>query len=113
MYLDYEKYKSYGGNLKSTDFDRFRFRAESEIDNATQNRCKSLKEIPEELTRCTFELVVYMSNNAKNGSVSGVSSFGNDGYSVSYTDKKTAAQQIYDIIYTYLANTGLMYCGVD
>lgn len=113
MYLGYEKYKEYGGNLSNTDFDRFLFRAEKEIDIVTHEHCKTLKEIPEELNRCTFELIAYMSNNAKNGFVSAVSSFSNDGYSVSYTDQKTAAQQIYDIIYTYLANTGLMYCGVD
>ena len=113
MYLDYKKYKEYGGNLSNTDFDRFLFRAEQEINIVTENRCKTLEKIPEELNRCTFELIVYISNNAKNGSISAVSSFGNDGYSVSYTDQKTATQQIYDIVYTYLANTGLMYCGVN
>lgn len=113
MYLDYKKFKGYGGNLSNTEFDRFLFRAEQEIDIVTQNRCKTLEKTPEELNRCAYELVLYFSNNANNGSVSPVASFGNDGYSVSYTDKKTATQQIYDIIYTYLANTGLMYCGVD
>ena len=113
MYLTYEEHKAYGGTLSNTEFDRFGFRAEQEINNATQNRCKTLKEIPEEVKRCVFELVEYLSKNSKNGSVSAVSSFGNDGYSVSYVDKKTAEQQIYDIIYTYLSGTGLMYCGVD
>lgn len=113
MYLDYEKYKEYGGNLLNTEFDRFLFRAEKEIDILTQDRCKNLKTIPEELNRCTFELIAYLSKNTSNGSVSSVKSFGNDGYSITYTDDKTASQQIYDIIYTYLANTGLMYCGVD
>ena len=113
MYLDYEKFKEYGGNLSNTDFDRFLFRAEKEIDSVTQERCRNLVEIPEEVKRCVFELVIYLSNSAKNGSVSAISSVGNDGYSISYVDQKTATQQIYDIIYTYLAETGLMYCGVD
>ena len=113
MYLDYEKYKEYGGNLSNTDFDRFLFRAEKEIDNLTQNRCKTVTDIPEEVKRCVYELIIYLSNNAKNGSVSAISSFGNDGYSVSYTEQKTATEQIYDIVYTYLADTGLMYCGVE
>ena len=112
MYLDYENYKEYGGNLLNTDFDRFLFRAEQEINNATFDRCKILAEIPESVKRCTFELIEYFSKNAKNGFVSAVSSFSNDGYSVSFTDKKTLEQQIHDIIYTYLANTDLMYCGV-
>lgn len=113
MYLDYKKYKEYGGNLENTDFNRFLFRAEKEIDNATQNRLKTVDKIPEEVEKCTFELITYLSNYAKNGDVSTVTSFGNDGYSVSYSDKKTTTQQIYDIIYTYLSNTGLMYCGVE
>lgn len=112
MYLSYDDYKSFGGNLNNTDFNRFRFRAEKEIDNATLDRCKTLDTIPEEVKRCEFELVEYLSKNAKGGSASAVSSFGNDGYSVSYVEQKTAQEQIYDIIYTYLSGTDLMYCGV-
>lgn len=111
MYLDYEKYKEYGGSLLNTEFNRFLFRAEKEIDILTQDRCKNLENIPEELNRCAFELIAYLSKNTSNGSVSAISNFGNDGYSVSYADQKNATQQIYDIVYTYLANTGLMYCG--
>ena len=113
MYLTYDEYKAYGGNVSNADFDRFSFRAECEINNATLDRCKNLADIPEEIKRCEFELVEYLSKNVKNGSASAVSSFGNDGYSVSYADQKTAEQQIHDIIYTYLANTDLMYCGVE
>lgn len=113
MYLTYEEYEAYGGTLNNTEFDRFSFRAECEINNATLDRCKTLAEIPEEVKRCEVELIAYLSKNARTGSVSAVSSFSNDGYSVSYTDQKTAESQIYDIIYTYLANTDLMYCGVD
>ena len=112
MYLDYEKYKEYGGNLSNTEFDRLLFRAEKEIDNVTLSRCKTLEDIPEEVQRCVYELITYLSKNTHNGSASAVSSFGNDGYSVSFVDQKTAEQQIYDIIYTYLSDTGLMYCGV-
>ena len=113
MYLTYDEYKVYGGNLDNADFDRFNFRAECEINNATFDRCKSLTEIPEEVKRCQYELVLYLSKNTQNGSVSAISSFSNDGYSVSYVDKKTAQEQIFELIYTYLAGTGLMYCGVE
>ena len=113
MYLSYDDYISYGGKLTNADFNRFCFRADKEIDNLTNNRCKTLDKIPDEVKRCEFELVTYFSKNTNNGSISAVSSFGNDGYSVSYADQKGAEQQIYDIIYTYLASTGLMYCGVD
>ena len=113
MYLTYDEYKDYGGTLSDADFDRFAFRAEKEIDIVTQDRCKTLVNIPEEVERCMFELIGYLSKNTNNGSVSAIASFGNDGYSVTYADQKKATQQIYDIIYTYLVNTGLMYRGVD
>lgn len=113
MYLTYDEYIAYGGNLKNSDFDRFNFRAEREINNATFDRCKALTEIPEEVKRCQYELVLYLSKNSQDGSVSAISSFSNDGYSVSYVDKKTAQEQIFELIYTYLVGTGLMYCGVE
>lgn len=112
MYLTYDEYKAYGGNLSNTDFDRFAFRAGAEINNATLDRCKSLESIPEEVKRCEYELISYIVKHSNNGAVLGVASFSNDGYSVSYVEQKTAQRQIYDIIYTYLANTDLLYCGV-
>lgn len=113
MYLTFDDYISYGGKLGNTDFNRYCFRACKEIDNLTNNRCGSLAKIPEEVRRCIFELISYFEKNAKSGAVSAISSFGNDGYSMSFVDQKTAEHQIYDIIYTYLSSTGLMYCGVD
>lgn len=112
MYLDYEKYKELGGNLSNSLFDRFIFRATKEIDNVTQGKCQKLEQIPQEVECCAFELVLYFAKHITDGAVSSISSFGNDGYSVSYAENKTAEQQIYDIIYTYLSDTGLMYCGV-
>lgn len=113
MYLTYDEYIAYGGKLNDADFDRFCFRAECEINNATLSRCKELKEVPAEVKRCMYELIVYLSKNSQDGSISAISSFSNDGYSVSYTDKKTAQEQISGLIYTYLAETDLLYCGVD
>ncbi len=112
MYLTYSEYTNLGGQLSVAEFDRFCFRAQKEIDNATLNRCKTLETIPEDVKKCQIELIQYLSNNAKNGNVSAISSFGNDGYSVSYSEQKSAQRQIYDIIYTYLSGTDLMYCGV-
>lgn len=113
MYLSYDEYTTYGGILPEVDFDRFRFRAEQLINNETQEKVKSLTAVPEEVKRCMFELITYLSNYGKNGDVSAVSGFGNDGYSVTYAEVKSSANQIYAIIYGYLANTGLMYCGVE
>lgn len=113
MYLTYEEYTAYGGRLDNTDFGRFTYRAESELNNATFDRIKSLLPVPECVKRCEFELILYLSQNAKNGAASSISGISNDGYSISYDTKKSAEQIIYDIIFTYLGNTGLMYCGTD
>lgn len=113
MYLSYTEYTNCGGILNEAEFNRFSFRAGSEINNATLDRVKELDEIPETVKRCEYELILYLSGNAKNGAASAISSFGNDGYSVSYSDQKNAQEQIADIIYTYLVSTDLLYCGVD
>lgn len=112
-YLTYDDYISMGGTLADAEFNRFEFRAEHLIDNATQGRLKSADTISEAVKRCMFELVTFISDTAKNGSSSAVASFSNDGYSVTYAEQKTAAEQVYNIIYDYLADTDLMYCGVD
>lgn len=112
MYLTYTEYTNFGGVLSETEFNRHSYRVEKEIDNATFNRCQDMSDVPENVKRCAFELVEYISRNTKDGALQGVSSFGNDGYSVTYKDPLNAAQQIYSIIYTYLADSGLMYVGV-
>ncbi len=113
QYLTFDDYISIGGTLAETEFNRFEFRAERLIDNATQGRLENATTTPESVKRCMFELVTYLSKVAQNGDNSAVSSFSNDGYSVTYAEQKTATQQIHDIIYDYLADTDLMYCGVD
>lgn len=112
-YLTFDEYISMGGALAETEFNRFEFRAERLIDNNTQGRLKNADTVPEAVKRCMLELVTYLSKTAENGDNSAVASFSNDGYSVTYAEQKTAAQQTYDIIYDYLADTDLMYCGVN
>ncbi len=114
MYLAYEEYKMFGGELTSIEFDRFAFMAEREIDNTTLNRCKELTHLPESIKRCTFELIEYLAKNNNNGATMPISSFSNDGYSATYVEPKTAEKQIYSIIETYLSSEGnLLYCGVE
>lgn len=112
MYLTYDEYLAYGGKLENADFDRFRFRAEREIDNATFEKIKALSKIPENVKRCVFELIIFLSENAKLGNMRTISGVSNDGYSVSYSENKTG-NEVEEIIRTYLLNTGLMYCGVE
>lgn len=112
MYLTYAEYQQWGGTLTEQEFNRFSYRAEKEIDNNTQNRLKSVKDIPDDVKHCMFELVEFISNNTLNGAVMGVTSVSNDGYSESYSGAENAQGEMYNIIYTYLSGTGLMYCGV-
>lgn len=112
-YLTFDDYISIGGTLTEAEFNRLEYRAERLIDNATQGRIKGTDSIPEAVKRCAFELVLYLAATAESGSAAAVSGFSNDGYSVTYAEQKSAEQQIYGIIYDYLADTDLMYCGVD
>ena len=113
MYLSYEEYKGFGGTLTETEFDRFSFRAESELNNLTFDRVSTLLPVPECVKRCLFELITYISKTSKNGNSASVASVSNDGYSVSYAEPKSSQKEIYSIVYTYLANTGLMYRGTE
>ena len=115
-YLEFERYKfQMGGKLSQKEFDRLAFRAQCEIKNATFGRIEALPNVPESVERCMFELIAFLSKVANDGNISNVTGFSNDGYSVSYSDKKTPEQHIHDIIYTYLSDdeNNLMYCGVD
>lgn len=115
MYLSYSDYVGYGGKLEQNAFNRFEFRAGRMIDMYTQSRLKGIPStsVPNEVKRCMFELVDYISSNLSNGTVKSVQSESNDGYSVSYSSDKSCSDEIYDIIYTYLSETDLMYMGVD
>ena len=113
MYLDFSDYVSYGGNLEKAAFDRFSYRAGRLIETHTFSKLAGVeyKDIPEEVKRCAFELTEYLAENFINGSVREKTSESNDGYSVSY-ENKNSAEEIYSIIYTYLADTDLLYSGV-
>ena len=114
MYLSPEDYIKYGGQLDINQFERLRFRAEKEIDKHTQSRLRNARygDIAEEVKRCMLELIDYINNNLSGGDIRVVQSESNDGVSASY-ETKTADSAMYNIIYTYLSGTGLMYRGVS
>ena len=114
-YLSFDEYTQMGGKLSEAEFDRFAYRAEKEIKNATFGRVETLCPIPEAVKRCMFELITYLSSTAANGGNQSVTNVSNDGYSVAYAEPKSVQSQIYDIIRTYLAEeeNNLLYCGVD
>lgn len=62
MYLDYETYKSFGGTLDETTFNKFEYEAETIVNWYTFNRLKDEKEedYPSELARCMERLIDYV-----------------------------------------------------
>lgn len=124
MYLEFRDYVQFGGIDVNKDrvsytndyktFSRLSRAAEKYIDMYTLSRLKDVPydEIPQEVKHCVFELIQYMSENFSGGSVREKTSESNDGYSVSY-ESKTSNQVIYDIIYSCLCNTDLLYRGTD
>lgn len=112
MYLTYEEYQAFGGKVSETDFSRFAYRAERELDKSTFGRL-TVKEPDENTKRCMFELVEYIADNNNNGGTAAISSVSNDGYSITYAEAKTPEKALYGIIYTYFADTDLMYCGTE
>ena len=123
-YLTYEEYRSYGGNLEGTAFQRLEFKAEKKIDNETFGRLKKEAEISETVKRLIFELIGIF-NNADYSSEDFAptpTSESNDGYSVSYASNSFITADMVDdkaneLIAEYLSEekdskgTPLLYCG--
>lgn len=92
MYLTYDEYKNMGGTLDESNFTKFEFQAEAQINYATFSRLKGDKTIPEEVKRLTHYLVDLMEKKAaalslgkgENGEATYITSQSNDGVSISY-----------------------------
>ena len=94
MYLTYEEYKQYGGTLDEPTFNQLSFKCQKMIDAMTAERVKKMKEFPEAVKRCMFELMnqeeIFSKNmtdlvggsSSSNGKV--IASFSTDGYQESY-----------------------------
>ena len=111
MYLDYNEYKQYGGELEEIPFANAVYKACKIIDAYTFGR---IEQPTESIKRCVFELVGVI--NSDHGSITSES---NDGVSVSYNTEQSADVRCADIIQLYLANettsdgTPLLYKGVE
>lgn len=107
MYLTHDEYKSKGGTLTETAFNRFEFKAEKKIDYFTQGR---VKEADISVKWCVFELIKLFSSQSDSGA--DVSSASNDGYSVSYavssdTEGDKAVKDIIDAYIPHLCWRGV------
>ena len=57
MYLSYDEYKEYGGNLDETTYNEFEFEAEALVNYYTFNRLKNDTVIDEPVKRLIFVLI--------------------------------------------------------
>lgn len=118
MYLTFEEYTQFGGNLDETTFNNFEFKARSTIDWFTFNRLQKELEYPEAVKRCMYELIRLAEIQEQAGAVSaaaagdtmkaGIASQSNDGVSVSYNVLSAQAalensqKQVHETIQQYL-----------
>ena len=124
QYLTYEEYKSLGGTLGEMPFNILELKARQVINERTQNRLKNIKEIPQEVKICVYDLINTMNkyNLSNNSTSSNVSSENTDGYSVTYKSgtelTEEQKKQYDDVMETDLYgvivdNTPILYLGVN
>lgn len=124
QYLTYEEYKSLGGTLGEMPFNILELKARQVINERTQNRLKNIKEIPQEVKICVYDLINTMNkyNLSDNSTSSNISSENTDGYSVTYKSgtelTEEQKKQYDDVMETDLYgvivdNTPILYLGVN
>ena len=105
MYLTYQEYKTHGGSLDEAAFNRKEKKAEYLLNYWTFDRLKSgLGDNEQVVKDLVYEMVETMSDGQQ------VTSFSNDGVSVTLSDK-TEEQQLYDMAVAWLP-AELVYIGV-
>ena len=124
QYLSYEEYKSLGGTLGEMPFNILELKARQVINERTQNRLKNIKEIPQEVKICVYDLINTMNkyNLSNNSTSSNVSSENTDGYSVTYksgtemtTEQKAQYEDIMltDLYGVVVNGEAILYLGAN
>lgn len=84
MYLTYEQYREYGGELAETAFNNLEFEAEGIVNRYTFNRLMGESNIPEAVGRVVYQLISALDQRNKALTLDGVVvSRSNDGVSES------------------------------
>ena len=106
MYLTFEEYKTRGGSLDEAAFNRKETKARRLLDYWTFNRLQGgLGDNEQVVKDLMFEMVETMTDGQQ------VTSFSNDGVSVSFSDK-TEEQEMYDLAVAWLP-AELVYIGAE
>lgn len=125
MYLTYDEYTAYGGDLTAAQFPAAELRARKQIDRLTASRVAAMETVPEEVKLAMMELI--KSNAAADVATLAenplVQSFNNDGYNESYGSasdqlavvQSSAAAAVADLLYGVADDNGtpLLYRGLD
>lgn len=92
MYLTYEEYLALGGKSPESDFPRLELLSRKRLDYWTQNRITD----PDDDIRLCMTLIIDAESAEQTGEHD-VSSFSNDGVSVSFADAQTKEQKWADV----------------
>lgn len=92
MYLTYSEYSSLGGKAPESDFARLELLSRKRLDYWTMNRITE----PDDDIRMCMTLIVDAEYSEESGDHD-VSSFSNDGVSVSFADAQTKEQKWADV----------------
>lgn len=124
LYLTYQEYKSYGGELSETAFIPLEFKSRKRIDYLTDSRVQNMIAVPAAVKLCMYVLIGMESSvgRSEQAASPSVSSFNTDGYSETYSqamDADTANAQMDALTKEYLYGekddngTPLLYRGLD
>ena len=117
MYITYEEYKKFGGELSETAFNKFSYQAEMKIKTETHNRIGVASEA---VKRCLVRLIdIYQSADITADDK--ISSFSHDGLSQSFVTHSSSdyEKEVNEIVKTYLSHayaedgTPLLYRGIE
>lgn len=124
LYLTYQEYRSYGGDLSETAFIPLEFKSRKRIDYLTDSRVQNMAAVPAAVKLCMYVLIGMESSvgRSEQATSPSVSSFNTDGYSETYSqamDADTASAQMDALTKEYLYGekndngTPLLYRGLD
>lgn len=114
QYLTHKEYQELGGKLIEKSFNLLEYRAEKKIDEMTSNRFKKIKEYPQELKLCVYDLINIFNSEGNSSIVS--ETVGN--YSKTKQSKEEIKKIKENIVKQYLSEVKVdgifvLYCGAD
>lgn len=99
-YLTFEEYSQYSGKVEESAFTALERKARKKLDYFTQDRLVKATVIPDPVKECIVEFIDHMSDMESGDKVS---SFSNDGVSVTFEKQQKSDDEIlYDIAVEYL-----------